>query len=163
MPYELVDDLGVRYRLPASLWPAQRHVGGSPRVRFLRGYGSDDWFITQDGLREPATIDIVGLLATDRYEVSIQTLVDNLTTAAASAVALVQVDNDGADVAYLGLLGALPITTSPDGIDGTLLTISLPLIPDGEWVTGAPDLGDFLLLDTGSIMLLDDGSLAIQQ
>lgn len=136
MPWELVDALGNRYRLPASLRPAQRHVGGSPRVRFVRGYGSEQWFTVQDGIREPTTLDLVGVLQTDRDESTIQSLIDELEAAAASAVKLVHLDHDGVDVEHLVLLGSLPITTEPDGIDGTLLTVTVPLVPTGEWLSG---------------------------
>lgn len=136
MPWELVDALGNRYRLPASIQPAQRHVGGRPRVRFVRGYGSEQWFTVQDGIREPATLDLVGVLQTDRDESTIQSLIDELEAAAASAVKLVHLDHDGVDVEHLVLLGSLPITTEPDGIDGTLLTVTVPLVPTGEWLSG---------------------------
>lgn len=163
MRLDLVDDLGARYRVPASIAVNQLHVGGSPRVRFVRAYGAEEWFRVLDGFREPATVDLVGLLATDRDEVSIQDLLDALTGAALTAVALAHVANDGTDVAHLELLGSLPIITEPDGIDGTLVRVTLPLIPAGEWIPGSPDVGQFLLLDSGGIMLLDDGSMAIQQ
>ena len=137
MPWELVDALGNRYRLPASLHPAQRHVGGEPRVRFVRGYGSDTWYTVQDGIREPATLDLVGVLQTDRDESTIQSLIDELEAAAASAVKLVHLDHDGQDVEYVELLGALPLTIEPDGVDGTLLTVTVPLVPaSDEWQPG---------------------------
>lgn len=134
MAWELADEADVRYRVPASLTVNQLHVGDSPRVRFLRGYGSGDWFRVRDGIREPATIDLVGVLATDRDEAGAQALVDALVAAAATAAWLVHVDPaTNTDVQRLPLLGALPITTSPDGIDGTLLSVRLPLIPGGDW------------------------------
>ena len=136
MPWELVTSAGARYRLPASLSPSQRHVGGQPRARFVRGYGSEQWFTTLDGLREPATIDVTGELQTDRDESSIQTLLDGLADAADGCTRLVQVDNDGNDVEHLELLGSLPLTVAPDGVDGTLLQVTLPLVPTGEWQTG---------------------------
>ena len=141
MPWELETADGTRYRLPASLHPAQRHVGGEPRVRFVRGYGSDTWYTVQDGIREPATLDLVGVLQTDRDEAAIQTLLNELEAAAASAVKLVHLDHDGRDVEHLTLLGALPITVSPDGVDGTMLTITVPLVPTGEWTAGGGSSG----------------------
>lgn len=141
MPWELETAAGTRYRLPASLHPAQRHVGGSPRVRFVRGYGSEQWFTVQDGIREPTTLDLVGVLQTDRDESTIQSLIDELEAAAASAVKLVHLDHDGVDVEHLVLLGSLPITTEPDGIDGTLLTVTVPLVPTGEWTAGGGSSG----------------------
>lgn len=138
MPWELVDGSGNRYRLPASLHPAQLHVGGSPRVRFVRGYGQTRWFVVQDGIREPEPIDLVGVLQTDRDEVTIQALLDQLDAAAASAVKLVHLDNYGVPIRQLPLLGALPITTEPDGVDGTFLRVTVPLVPgQADWE--APD------------------------
>src|SRR5690606_23776393 len=143
MPWELVDALGNRYRLPASLRPAQLHVGGSPRVRFVRGYGSGNCYSVLDGIREPEALDLVGVLQTDRDEVTIQALLEELEAAAAAAVKLVHVDHDGVPVKELALLGALPVTTEPDGVDGTLLTVTLPLVPGAtEWVV-ATDSGDY--------------------
>ena len=133
MPWELEDIYGARYRLPASIAPTQLHVGGRPRVRFVRAYGSDDWYRTLDGLREPGVYTLAGILQTDRDEAGIQTLLDALRAAVATAEALVQVSNDEGDVATLWLLGALPVTTTPDGIDGSLLNVTIPLIPEGEW------------------------------
>lgn len=136
MPWELETAAGTRYRLPASLHPAQRHVGGEPRVRFVRGYGSEQWFTVRDGIREPATLDLVGVLQTDRDESTIQSLIDELEAAAESAVKLVHLDHDGVDVEHLQLLGGLPITTEPDGIDGTNLKVVVRLVPTGEWAAG---------------------------
>lgn len=137
MPFQLVDGSGGSYTLPASLQPAQLHVGGSPRVRFVRGYGSGDWFTTLDGIREPEALNIVGALATDRDESTIQTLLDALVTAAAAAVKLVHVDHDGVPVKHLPLLGSLPVTTEPDGVDGTLLKVTLPVVPAAsDWSPG---------------------------
>lgn len=134
MPWELENGVGGRYRLPASLQPAQLHVGGRPRARFVRGYGSGDWYRALDGVREPEAINLTGLLATDQDAEGIQNLLDELTAAAQAAVKLVHVDHLGGDVQYLPLLGALPVTTEPDGVDGTLLTITLPLVPSSsEW------------------------------
>lgn len=133
MPFDLVDALGARYRLPASLQPEQLHVGGAPRIRFVRGYGgSAPWYRVLDGIREPQALNIVGLLATDRDESSIQTAVDALVLAAEAAVALEHVDFDDVTIRTLPLLGALPVTTEPDGIDGTLLKVTLPLIPGSD-------------------------------
>lgn len=138
MPWELVDAQGNRYRLPSSVWPERLHVGGSPRVRFVRGYGSEQWFTVQDGIREPEPIDLVGVLQTDRGEVTIQALLDQLDAAAASAVKLVHLDNYGVPIRQLPLLGALPITTEPDGVDGTFLRVTVPLVPgQADWE--APD------------------------
>ncbi len=133
MPYDLIDHTDTRFRLPATLQPAQRHVGGEPRARFVRGYGSNAWFVTLDGLREPSTVDLVGLLATDRDEEAIQDLIDDVAAAATTAVALAHVAHDDSIVETLPLLGALPITTEPDGIDGSIVRVKLPLIPGGEW------------------------------
>lgn len=163
MPWELVDADGNAYRLPATISPAQKHVGGAPNQRFVRGYGSSEWFVTLPGEREPQTLDLVGVLFTDRDEALIHQHVLALETAAANALAIALVAPDGAIVEHLPLLGALPLVTSPHGSDGTLLTVTLPLIPAGEWAAGPPDAGDFLLLDSGAIMLLDDGSRAVQQ
>ena len=138
MPFHLVDANGVTYTLPATVQPEQLHVGGSPRIRFVRGYGSGDWFVVLDGIREPEALNLVGLLHTDRDETGIQTLLDALEDAAAAAVRLVHVDHDGNAVKHLPLLGALPITTSPDGVDGTLLEVTLPLVPGAhDWSAGA--------------------------
>lgn len=136
MPYDLVDDGGTRYRLPASIAPSQLHVGGSPRVRLLRGYGSDTWFRTLDGLREPEAFALVGVLHTDRDETEVQGLLGEFTAAVATAVALVQVSNDDDDVQTLPLLGSLPVTVAPDGIDGSLLSVVAALVPAGEWEWG---------------------------
>lgn len=165
MPYEFLDDQGgVLLRLPASVWLAQRHVGGSPRARFVRGYGSTDWFITRDGIREPETVDLVGSLATDRDESGTQALIDQLVTAANNAVALAHVGLDDQTIEVLPLLGALPIITAPDGIDGSIVRVTLPLIPGGEWgEPPPPPEHDYLLLDSGGVMLLDTGGRAIQQ
>jgi hypothetical protein len=164
MPWELVDALGNRYRLPASLHPAQRHVGGEPRVRFVRGYGSEQWFTVQDGIREPATLDLVGVLFTDRDETLIQELLDELTEAAMVAVALAHVTPDGTSIEHLPLLGALPVTTEPHGVDGTLLAVTLPLLPAAnEWLPGGVVTNEYLLLDTGGVMLLDSGAKALRQ
>lgn len=142
MPFQLVDADGVAYTLPASLQPEQLHVGGSPRVRFVRGYGSGNWFTSLDGIREPEALNIVGALHTDRDESTIQTLLDALVTAAASAVKLVHVDHDGLAVKELPLLGSLPVTTEPNGVDGTLLMVTLPLVPGGTEWSVATDSGD---------------------
>lgn len=163
MAWEFADETDARIRIPASLTVSQLHVGDGPRVRFLRGYGSAEWYRVQDGIREPSTIDLVGVLATDRDEAGAQALVDALVAAAETAEHLVQVDAAGGDVQTLPLLGVLPIITSPDGIDGTLLTITLPLIPGGDWVSGSPVTDSYLLLDSGGVMLLDSGGRATQQ
>ena len=137
MPWALLDEYGDElYRLPASLWPDQRHVGGSPRARFVRGYGSSDWFITRDGIREPETVNITGALQTDRDEAGTQALIDALVAAADSAAFLAHLDHDDVVIDTLPLLGALPITTSPEGVDGSLVRVTLPLIPGGEWEGG---------------------------
>lgn len=136
MPYDLVDGDGIRCRVPASITPSQLHVGGSPRVRLLRGYGSETWYRTLDGLREPEAFALVGLLHTDRDEPGIQSILDGFAAAVASAVALVQVDHAGVDVQTLPLLGSLPVTVAPDGIDGSLLTVTAALVPAGEWEEG---------------------------
>ena len=164
MPYDLVDATGARCRLPASVQPTQQHVGGGPRARFLRGYGSDDWTIVQDGHREPAVLNLTGVLHTDRDETLIQELLDELQAAAYSAVAIAHVASDNLDVEHLELLGALPITTEPDGIDGTLLRVTVPLLPGGgAWAPGSPPGAAYLLLDSGGVMLLDNGASAVQQ
>lgn len=164
MPWALLDEYGDElYRLPASLWPDQRHVGGSPRARFVRGYGSTDWFITQDGIREPETVDLIGVLQTDRDESGTQALIDELVTAAAAAAYLAHLQANGGVIDALPLLGALPMTTSPEGVDGSLVQVTLPLIPGGEWAAGPPVTTPFLLLDTGGVMLLDTGGRAQQQ
>lgn len=140
MPYELEDANGNRYRLPASLGPDQLHVGGQARIRFVRGYGSTRWYSVLDGVREPEALHITGVLATDRDDAQIQELLDELEEAAASAVRLYYVDHDGLDARYLPLLGALPVIVSPDGIDGSMLTITLPVVPAGvDWKI--PDSG----------------------
>lgn len=150
------------YRLPPSLWPDQRHVGGSPRARFVRGYGSTDWFITRDGIREPETVDIVGVLQTDRDESGTQALIDALVTAASEAVFLAHLQGE-TPIDALPLLGALPITTSPEGVDGSIVSVTLPLIPGGEWAAPPTPPGDYLLLDSGGVMLLDTGARAVRQ
>lgn len=135
MPWELEDGDGARYRLPASIQPAQLHVGGRPRARFVRGYGSADWYRVLDGVREPEALNLTGVLATDQDALGIQDQLDALVAAAEAAVKLVHVDHSGVDVQYLPLQGALPVTTEPDGVDGTLLTVTLPLVPGStEWV-----------------------------
>ncbi len=137
MPFQLVNEEGGVYTLPASMQPEQLHVGGSPRIRFVRGYGSGNWFSALDGIREPEALNLVGLLHTDRDESTIQALLDALVTAAEAAVKLVHVDHDGLAVRHLPLLGALPVTTEPDGIDGTLLQVTLPVIPAAsDWSSG---------------------------
>lgn len=164
MPYEFLDDQGATLlRLPASVWLAQRHVGGSPRARFVRGYGSTDWFITRDGIREPETVTLMGVLQTDRDEAGTQALIDALVAAADSAAFLAHVDHSSNVIDALPLLGCLPVTTSPEGIDGSLVSIILPLIPGGEWLGAAPITGAYLLLDAGGVMLLDNGGRAQQQ
>lgn len=135
MPWELVDTDGNAYRLPATIAPAQKHVGGSPNQRFLRGYGSDQWFVTLPGEREPQTLDLVGVLFTDRDETLIQELLDELSVAAATAARLYHLDENGARIEYLPLNGSLPLTTTPDGVDGTLLSVTVPLVPaSAEWL-----------------------------
>lgn len=139
MPWAFLDENGHElYRLPASLWPDQRHVGGSPRARFVRGYGSEDWFVTRDGLREAANVTIVGLLQTDRDEAGTQALISELVSAASEARYLGHLDASGVVVEVLPLLGALPITTEPDGVDGSMVVVTLPLVPGGEWMEFIP-------------------------
>lgn len=164
MPWELVDADGNAYRLPATISPAQKHVGGAPNQRFVRAYGSDQWFVTLPGEREPQTFDLVGVLFTDRDETLIQALLDELTEAAMVAVALAHVTPDGTSIEHLPLLGALPLTAEPRGIDGTLLRVTLPLIPAAnEWLPGGVVTNEYLLLDTGGVMLLDSGARALRQ
>lgn len=164
MRWAFLDEYGAELlRLPASVWPEQRHVGGSPRARFVRGYGSSDWFITRDGIREPETVNLVGVLQTDRDESGTQALIDELVTAAHAAASLAHLGLDDAVLDALPLLGALPITTSPEGVDGSIVQVVLPLIPGGEWAAGPPVTTPFLLLDTGGVMLLDTGGRAQQQ
>lgn len=152
---------GLEYPLPAGLSINQRHVGGAPRVRFVRPYGRDVWWSVQDRRREPDTIDLVGTVFTDRNESLIRDLLNELNTAAQSAVALVHATRDGVHVEHLPLLGALGVTAEPDGIDGTLLNVTLPLVPAvDEWEPGSP--GEFLLLDTGGVMLTDTGARALK-
>lgn len=162
MHWELASDEGSRYRLPAGITPVQLHVGGDPDQRIVRAYGSDTWYSTLPGHREPQPYTLTGLMATDRDEAGMHQHLEALRAAAAAAVALVHV-HAGVDVQHLPLLGTLPITMHPDGIDGTLLEVTIPLLPAREWQAGSPELGSFLLLDTGGIMLLDDGSKALQQ
>lgn len=163
MPWELADDEGNRYRVPAGIAPTQLHVGGRPDQRIVRAYGSSTWYSTLPGYREPEPFVLTGLLATDRAEAEMHEAMGDLRDATITAAALIHVDYTGLDVQYLPLLGSLPITTKPDGIDGTLLEVTIPLLPANEWQPGTPELGNFLLLDTGGIMLLDDGSKATQQ
>lgn len=135
MPFDLVTPSG-RYRVPASLTVERLSIGGSSRVRFVRGYGSDDWFTTLDGLREPEPINLVGVLATDQDDAGTQALITALEDAAAAATRLVHVDASENDVAFVDLLGHLPVTTVPDGLDGTLVGVTAPLLPAaGEWTT----------------------------
>lgn len=133
--WELEDANGNRYALPATLAPGQLHVGGAPQQRFVRGYGSDQWYAVLPGEREPQTLDLVGVLHTDRDEPAAQELLDVLSAAAESAARLYQLDHEGERVRYLPLNGALPVTASPDGVDGTLLSVTLPLVPASDaWV-----------------------------
>lgn len=132
MPYELADDADARYRVPASLAPVQLHVGGEPEARAVRGYGSDTWFTVGDGLREATAFTFSGLLATDRDYPAIDTLLQDLEAALATAERLYEVDDSGADVAYLELRGALPVQASPNGIDGTLLSVQVHLLPAAD-------------------------------
>lgn len=136
MPWELETSSGGRYAVPATLHPAQRHVGGEPRVRFVRGYGSDTWYTVQDGIREPATLDLIGVLHSDHDDAGTQGLVDALEAAADGCTKLVHVDFDGNDVEHVTLLGSLPMTVVPTGVDGTLVQVTLPLVPSGEWLSG---------------------------
>lgn len=143
MPWELETSTGSRYAVPVTLHPAQRHVGGNPRVRFVRGYGSETWYTVQDGIREPATIDLIGVLHTDHDDSGTQSLLDALAVAADGCTKLVHVDHDGVDVEHLALLGSLPMTVVPTGVDGTLVQVTLPLVPGAtEWVV-ATDSGDY--------------------
>ena len=130
MPFELWGPYSGRYRLPESVRPAQWSVGGSARVRFVRGYGSESWNITLDGAREPEPYELVGYLHTDHNEEEIEDALADLRDAVAEAVSLVHVQEPG-DVllASLALLGSLEITTQPFGVDGTLLRVSIPLLP----------------------------------
>lgn len=133
MPWELADEEDNRYRLPASISPAQNHIGGNPDQRIVRGYGSGDWYTVLDGQREPEALELTGTLATDHNYAGIQGLLDELQEALDAAVQLIEVDDAG-DIAVIDLLGALPMTSSPAGIDGTLLSIQVPLLPaDEDW------------------------------
>lgn len=128
MPWELETPLGARYRLPASISPVQLHVGGKPDQRFVRAYGSEQWFTVLDGAREPTTFDLAGILATDRDYARAQLLQNELQNAVGTAARLVEVDSHG-DVAVLDLFGALPVTIAPEGVDGTSLHVHVRLIP----------------------------------
>lgn len=133
MPWELADEEDNRYRLPASISPAQNHIGGNPDQRIVRGYGSSDWYTVLDGIRQPQPLELTGTLATDHDYAGMQDLLDELQAALDSAVQLIEVDDAG-DIAVMDLLGSLPITTSPEGIDGTLLSVRVPLLPaDEDW------------------------------
>src|SRR5690606_38958612 len=82
--------------------------------------------------REPQTLDLVGVLFTDRDEALIQALLDELSAAAETAARLYHLDENGARIEYLPLNGSLPLTTTPDGVDGTLLSVTVPLVPASE-------------------------------
>lgn len=129
MPFEISDENNVRFRFPASIAPRQLHVGGRPNARFVRGYGSDDWFTVLDGVREAEPFELSGVLQTDRDEEAIQTLLDQLEVAVAAAARFYEVDENGNDVAYVELRGGLPVTVTPDGVDGTHLTVTVRLLP----------------------------------
>ncbi len=138
MPWELDDASGTRYSLPASMSPAQRHIGGQPRTRFVRGYGSERWFTVQDGIRDPEPFALVGVLQTDRNDSHVQTLLNALDAAVAGAVRLYHVDHDGNDLEFLEILGGLPLEVSPDGVDASLLTVTARLVPaTGAWASAA--------------------------
>src|SRR5690606_16848886 len=140
VPYEFMDANGNRYRVPATLHLAQLHVGGSPRARFVRGYGSGRSFVVQDGIREPSPLNLVGILHSDRDDYSAKALLDELESAAQSATQLVLVDYFGQDVQELPLLGVLPATVEPDGVDGSLLRVTLPLVPGrSSWTAPAEE------------------------
>lgn len=139
MAWLLVDDGGRAYRVPDSISPTQLHVGGSPRARVVRGYGSAEWYTIQDGLREPQPMTLTGVIFTDRDENAIQTLLNEFADAVLNAVALVQLDNQRNRVRELPLIGALPLLTSPDGTDGTLLQVTAHLLPAGTgWQEPTP-------------------------
>jgi hypothetical protein len=126
--YELEDEYGERYRLPRSVRPERVSVGGDPTVRIVRAYGSDDWFAVGRSAREPVVYHLLGFVHSDHDDVAIEVTLGELRAAVASAVALVSV-NGNTDEARLELLGALPITTQPVGIDGTLVNVTIPLLP----------------------------------
>lgn len=133
MPWELADESDNRYRLPASISPVQVHVGGAPEQRIVRAYGSEEWVTVLDGQREAQVFTLTGALFTDRDYDAIQTLQSELEAALGSAVALIEVDDAG-DVAVLDLRGALPLVATPDGVDGTMLNVTIHLIPeDPDW------------------------------
>lgn len=139
MAWLLVDSGGRAYRVPPSISLPKLSVGGVPRVRFVRGYGSSDWYVTQDGLREPEPLTLTGVLHTDRDEAGIHALTEAFQQALDDAVLLVQLDANGTRVREMPLLGALPLTTTPDGIDGTLLTVTAHLLPAAdEWRPATP-------------------------
>lgn len=144
MPWVLANQAGVTLMaLPASVWPEQRHIGSNPRARFVKGYGEAPWFVVQDGIREPETVNLIGILQTDRDETGTQALIDTLVQAAADAAFLLHTAHDQTVVEALPLLGALPITTEPEGVDGSLVNITLPLVPGGDWGAFVPILGAF--------------------
>lgn len=153
LSFELEDDYGARYRLPATVRPERVSVGGDPSVRIVRAYGSDDWFAVGRSARAPVVYHLVGFVFSDHDDVAIEARLAELRAAVASAVALISVSGgsgqllndddsvwlnddesfvglDGAgDEARLELLGALPITTRPTGVDGTLVNVTIPLLP----------------------------------
>lgn len=143
--------------VPASLSINQRHVGGEPRVKLVRAYGSSVWWAVRDERREPDTIDLVGVLQTDRNNSLIRDILNNLASFTQRATSLIHATRSGVHVEHLPLLGALEPTAEPDGLDSTLLNITVPLIPAGDaWVPGGP--GSHLLLDTGGVVLTDSGA-----
>lgn len=139
MAWLLVDDGGRAYRVPDSISPTQLHVGGSPKQRFVRGYGSETWYVTQDGLREPAPLELSGTIFTDRDEAAILPLIEEFDAAVNTAARLVQIDVNRVRIRELPLLGGLPIITVPDGVDGTLLRVTARVLPDGDgWQMPTP-------------------------
>lgn len=136
MPYELIDVNDIRYVLPPTLRPDQLHAGGAPHARIVRGYGSEEWFTVLDGAREPEPLVISGVLFTDRDNAGIQTILNALEVATSTANRLAQTDDSGVIIAFLPLLGGLPLEVNPEGVDGTLLRITARVLPAAqEWQT----------------------------
>lgn len=137
MPYELVNAENERYRLPASIAPEQRHIGGEPTVRLVRAYGSNVIHRLDDGHRLPQVLKLTGLLFSDHSDPLFTQKLGQLRRAVKEAVCLVHVSTGGVDIERLELLGALPITTSPAGVDSSLRTVTIALLPAERGWTSA--------------------------
>jgi hypothetical protein len=129
MFYELADKNDLRYAIPRTISPRQFSLGGSARMRLVRGYGSDVWQAVEDRINEPQVFTFEGFIQSDRDYASIKLVLDDLKEAVKYARTIYLTIQDGTPLASLGINQSLPFITYPTGTDGTLLRVSFSFVP----------------------------------